>query len=344
MEFKKRILSTLIFILLIFLAYFFVFKDYSLSQFIDTFKNCKVGFLIFAFLCVCLWVFFEALFFKVIYKRLGYKIGFSNAIGYVFTETYFSAITPSSTGGQPVQMIEMNKDGIPYRTSSIVVLVNTMFYKLSLLLIVIIGFIIYHNEIFSFSPLFKIMSIYGFIITLLIILFFLLLIFSEKIIKKILKTFLNIVFKIRKIKDENEKEEAINNALKDYIEAAKYIRKNPKVLLNTFFIIFMQRVSLLMVNYFVYKSFNINNISILYAITINAFLTMAIDFMPLPGGVLISEGLLIEVNKRLHIFNISKSITIVFRNISFYFLVVASLIGYLTFHFKKRKKAIKIHE
>ncbi len=344
MKNKKRILSTVIFILLILLAYAFVFKGYSISKFIETLKNCKPIYLSLAVLCVCLWVFFEALFFKVIYKKLGYKISLFNAIGYVFTETYFSAITPSSTGGQPVQMIEMSKDEIPYRTSSIVVLVNTMFYKLSLLLIIIIGFMIYHNEIATFSPLFRAMSIYGFIITTIIVCFFLLLIFSEKTINKILKFLVSIITRVKKTDENIEKEDRINNVLCDYKEAAKYIRNNPKVLLNTFLIIFMQRLSMLMVNYFVYKSFNINDISALYAITINAFLMISVDFMPLPGGVLISEALLLEVNKKLHILSMSKGITLVFRNISFYFLVIVSLIGYLIFHFGKRKKAIKIHE
>ncbi len=342
MEFKKRFLSTFIFILLILLAYIFVFRGYSINEFIITLKELKTSYLIIAILCVCLWVFFEALFFKVFYKKLGYKISFFNAIGYVFTETYFSAITPSSTGGQPVQMIEMSKDKIPYRTSSIVVLVNTIFYKLSLLLVIIIGFIVYHRQILHFSPLFRAMSIWGFIITSLIVFFFLLLIFSEKTINKILKFILNILSKIRKT-SADEKEDKINNALNDYKDAAKYIRKNPKTLFKTFLIIFAQRISMLMVNYFVYKSFNVNDISIFYAITINAFLMIAVDFMPFPGGVLISEALLIEVNKRLHIFKISKSMTLVFRNISFYFLVIASLIGYLIFHFSKRKGAIKTH-
>ena len=341
MKLKKNLISTGIFLLLLFLAYYFVFRDYSMSQFIETLKGCKTGFFIDAILCVCAFVFFEALFFKVIFKKLGYKISWYKSLGYVFTEIYFSAITPSSTGGQPIQMIEMSKDKIPYRVSSIVVFINTLFYKLALLLIVIIGFLVFYNEISNFSNVFKIAAIFGFIMTLALILFFTFLIFSKKVMKWLLK-FIIKVSGIRKSVDKEKLTERYKLALDEYSQVAKYIKGNKKTLVITFIIIFMQRLSLLLVSYFVYKSFNVEGISLFYAITIQALLTIAADFIPLPGGVIISEGLFIEVNKILGITAISSGVTIVFRAISFYALVLVSLLYFVVFHFVKRKPAEKI--
>lgn len=335
MNLKRKIVSTIFFIFLLYLAYYFVFRNYSITQFVNTLKTCKPHFFIFAVICIFLFVFFEALFFKIILKKLGYRINWYQAFGYVFTEIYFSGITPSSTGGQPIQMVEMSKDKIPYRISSIIVLINTMFYKLSLLIILIIGFIIYHEEIFSFSDIFKLTAIIGFVITLIIVLFFICLIFSKKFVSFLIR----ILLKTKKYKNNEHK---LKDALSDYTEAAKYIRDHKKVLASTFFTIFMQRLSLLLVSYFVYKSFNINNISVLYAITIQAYLTIATDFVPIPGGIIISESLFIEVNEILRITGLSKSITIIFRSISFYILILISLLYYLLFHFKKRKPAVRI--
>ena len=142
MNLKRKLISTGIFLLLFAMAYIFVFKDYSITEFRDTMSKCDLLYIIIAMGCVVLWVFFEAYFFKFIFKKLNYSISWYQAIGYVFTETYFSAITPSSTGGQPVQMVEMNKDKIPYKISSIVVMINTLLYKIALLVIVVLGFIL----------------------------------------------------------------------------------------------------------------------------------------------------------------------------------------------------------
>ena len=238
-------------------------------------------------------------------------------------------------------MMEMSKDNIPYRVSSIIVFINTLFYKLALLLIILIGLIFYNNRIASFSTTFKVTAILGFITTLALVIFFILLVFSKKVVRAMLK-FLVKVSKLKKKNNQEEMTEKYQKALDDYVEISKYIRTNRRTLFSTFIIIFMQRLSLLLVSYFIYKSFNVEGISLFYAITIQSLLTIATDFIPLPGGVIISEGLFIEVNKILNIASISKGITIVFRAISFYALVLVSLVYFIIFHFVKRKKAEKV--
>ena len=341
MSLKKKIISTIIFKLLLTLAYFFVFKGYSFKEFQNTLENCDKIYLIIAGICVLLWVFFESLYFKYILKKLNYKISWYQAIGYVFTESYFSAITPSSTGGQPMQMMEMNKDNIPYRISSIVVLINTFLYKIALFVILILGSILYCNELKFFSTTFKVFAILGFLVTLLLVILFIAIVFSKNFSSKLANFIYKIFKKLRIKKYSNSSMEKLNQSIEEYREAAVYIKSNKKILITSFLILFMQRISLLTVNFLVYKAFHVNGISLPFAIVIQAFITIAADFFPLPGGVIISEAFIIETNELLGITSIAKSATLVLRNISFYFLVLVSLIYYLIFHFAKRKKAIK---
>ena len=344
MNIKRKLISTAIFILLFFLAYYFVFRDYSITEFQQTLSKCNGLYIVVAMLCVGLWVFLEAYFFKYIFRKLKYKISWHQAIGYVFTETYFSAITPSSTGGQPVQMVEMNKDKIPYRISSIVVIVNTLLYKIALLVIVLLGFFIFYSDIKTLTPAFRGFALLGFIITSLLVALFLCLLFSKKFIMKLVNFGYGILWKLRIKKKDDESQKKLEASIDEYRNVARYIKKDKKTVVKSFLIIFGQRLSLLLVNYFIYKSFNINNISVLFAITIQAYLTIAADFIPVPGGVIISEALLIETNVVLGITDIAKGATLVFRNISFYFLVLVSLVYYMIFHYAKRKPAEKIEE
>ena len=344
MNIKKKIISTAIFLLLFFLAYYFVFRDYSITEFQQTLSKCNPLFIMIAICCVGLWVFLEAFFFKYIFKKLKYKITWHQAIGYVFTETYFSAITPSSTGGQPVQMVEMNKDKIPYRISSIVVLINTLLYKLALLVIVLIGFFLFYSEIKGLTPAFRGFALLGFIITTLLVVLFLCLLFSKKFIMKLVNFFYGILWKLKIKKKDKESQKKLEASIDEYRNVAKYIKNDKKTVIKSFLIIFGQRLSLLLVNYFIYKSFNVTGIPVLFAITIQAYLTIAADFIPVPGGVIISEALLIETNVVLGITDIAKGATLVFRNISFYFLVIVSLVYYMIFHYAKRKPAEKIED
>ena len=342
MNLKKKISSTAIFILLFIAAYIFVFKDYSINSFRETLNNCDKLYLIFAIGCVVLWAFFESLFFKFIFKKMNYKINWYQAFGYVFTETYFSAITPSSTGGQPVQMVEMNRDNIPYRISSIVILINTLLYKVAILLIVLIGFIAFYKEINVLTPTFKICAAIGFTITSSLVVLVLCLMFSKNFIVRLVNFVYRILWKLKIKKKTEDSDKKLEESINEYRAAANYIKNDKKVMLQSFIIIFLQRLSMFSIYFFIYKSFHIGSISLLFAVTIQAFLTMATDFIPIPGAVIISEALIMETNEVLGITSIAKGATLIFRNISFYFLVIIALIYYVVFRSIKRKPAIKI--
>jgi hypothetical protein len=301
-------------------------------------------YLVFGLLCMGLWVFFEGLFLKTIFRKLNYKISWYQALGYVFTESYFSLVTPGSSGGQPIQMYEMGRDKIPYRTSSIVVFINTMFYKLSLIIIVILSFVFCFKDFLNFSPIFKIMILIGFIVNLLIITAFLLLVYTKKLIRGITNIITKFLVKFKFIKNIDEFNNRLNESVEDYLKTASYIRNHKRVLIETFSIVFFQRLSILMVFYFVTKAFGVSSYSLLYAISIQAFLTIAMDSIPIPGGVIIGEGLIMEANEALKIVKYSKDITLIFRGISVYLLVIIALIYYIIFHYKKRSHAIYIKE
>ena len=344
MKNKKNIIFTIVFIILIILAYCFVFKDYSFSKFVNAFYECNHTYLILAVLCIGLWVFFEALFLKTMFKKLKYNISWYHAFGYVFTESYFSLVTPGSSGGQPIQMYEMSRDKIPYRVSSIVVFVNTMFYKLSLVVIGLLSIIFNFNCFLNLSTIFKIMFIVGFFVNLFIITAFLLLIYTKKLIRTITKMISSVLIKFRFIKNIDEFNDKLNESVEDYLKAASYIKSHKRLMIKTFSIIFFQRITILLVFYLVTKAFGINSYSVFYAISVQAFLTIALDSIPIPGGVIVGEGLIMEANETLNIIKFSKDITLIFRGISVYLLVIVSLLYYILFHYKKRKKAEFIKE
>lgn len=344
MKNKKNTIFTIVFIILIFCAYYFVFRDYSFNKFLNALFECEHVYLFLAVVCMGLWVFFEAIFLKTILKKINYRISWYQSLGYVFTEAYFSLVTPGSSGGQPIQMYEMGRDKIPYRVSGIVVFINTMFYKLSLVLIGLISFILYFKDFLHFSFVFKILVLIGFLVNVIIITFFLLLIYTEKFIKGITKAVSKIILKFKFVKNIDEFNNKLNESVNDYLKAASYLRTHKKIYVETFLIVFLQRLSILMVYYSVTKAFGVSSYSLLYSISIQAFLTIALDSIPIPGGVILGEGLIMEANEALNIIKYSKDITLLFRSISVYLLVIVALIYYIIFHYKKRKKACLIKE
>ena len=340
---KKYALSALLFVLLIIGTYYFILKDYSFNEFLNSLVHCSPEIILLAFGLLASYAFFHALYLKRMLKHLGYKINFYQAFGYVFTEVYYSAITPSSMGGQPMQMMEMSHDDIPYRVNSVVILLNTLIYKLALITLAILGFILFYDKLFSFNTLFNWLVILGFVTTILLMICFVILIYSKNIMYKIVKLVIKLMKKLH-FKNIAEKEAKLNESLKEYQECAKFTRKHPLILLEAYLILLCQRISILAISYVIYRSFGLNENSLFLVMAFQICITLGADFMPFPGGVGVSEGLLLEANQLIYGKTLATSGMIILRGISFYLLVIFSFIFYLIFHFIKRKKAIKIRK
>ena len=205
----------------------------------------------------------------------------------------------------------------------------------------IIGFLFFSQKLFTFNTLFNWLVLLGFVTTLLVMLLFFLLIYSEKLMYRIIQFVLKILKKF-KVKNVAEREAKLKESLKEYQECAKFTKKHPKILLEAFIILLLQRISILSISYVIYLSFGLNELSIFEVITFQVCITLGSDFVPFPGGVVVSEGLLLQANQIIYGTVLATSGMMLLRGISFYLLVIFSFIFYLFFHFVKRRKAVKI--
>ena len=206
-------------------------------------------------------------------------------------EFYFSGITPSSTGGQPVQLYYMTKDNIPIRKSYITLMLNTVYFKLIILIMGIIALICKSNIIFSSRGIYIFFFILGFIFDLFMVLLGLLLVFKQNIVKVIFKKIISIGKKITLFK---KKAESLNQEeiLRLYNNEIEYISSHKKIVLINFILTFIQRILLFSIAYIVYRSLGFNSYGYFDLLMIQIIVQVSIESFPLPGGAGLSEGLL----------------------------------------------------
>ena len=334
---KKYTFFIVFFILLILGTYYFVLRDYSFLEFKNSLADCNLFYIGLSFSMLILFVLSGSLFLKRMLHYFEKKITWRQAIGYLATEVYFSAITPSSTGGQPVQMYEMNKDGIKVRTSSVVVLLNTILYKLALILLAFLIVPFYLLDIFNISNLFSILIILGLIVNIFVVILFISMVYSRKVMPKIIKSLISFGYKIHIIQDKSSKLEKFNNAIMDYKKCSDLTKKRPIILLEGLFYMLIQRMSIFAISFFIYSSFGLNSYSFFCLVAFQICITLASDFVPLPGGVGVSESLLLKVNEVIYGTIFATSGMILFRGISFYIFFLLGGVFYLIFHFTKRQ-------
>ena len=277
---------------------------------------------------------------KIILKVLNNNITIRKGIFYSIIEFFFSGITPSSTGGQPVQLYYMTKDKIPIRKSYITLMLNTIYFKL-IMLILGIGVLIMNNSyIFNSRIIYQICFWLGFLVDFLMVLFCVLLLFKMSLIEFLYNKISTLLKKFKIFKNRfNNNSEVITK----YRDEIAFIKNHKFIVFLTFIITFIQRIALFSIIYVIYKALGFNGYSYIELLIIQLTVQISIEALPLPGGAGISESLMHNIFTVIFTVEMANVGMLLTRTFTFYIpLALCGLIVLLEFIIKRKKKGLEI--
>ncbi|WP_303825606.1 lysylphosphatidylglycerol synthase transmembrane domain-containing protein, partial [Ruminococcus flavefaciens] len=97
-----------------------IFKDQELSEIISDLRSADPLWITIGAAAAVLFVSGESSIIHYMLRVLDQKTSFLRCLKYSFIGFFFSYITPSSTGGQPMQMYHMKKDKIKIGYSTLI--------------------------------------------------------------------------------------------------------------------------------------------------------------------------------------------------------------------------------
>ena len=107
---RKNIISAIIFILLAALTFSAIFKGNDMGAVFAAMNKLHPIYLIAAMATAFFFVSAEGFMICYLLRSLNYKTSVAACVKYSFVGFFFSGITPSATGGQPMQLYYMNKE------------------------------------------------------------------------------------------------------------------------------------------------------------------------------------------------------------------------------------------
>jgi len=333
-KFNKYYGSLIFMILLIAITFYLLFKDVSIASLVSVIKTVDPIYLCIAFSMMILFIIFEADIIYIILKDLKKKVSFKKCIGYSFIGFYFSAITPSASGGQPAQVYYMNKDDINISYSSLTLLIIAIVYQTVMLLYGLLMYLFKYTFITNNVSNIKWLLIYGVVINLFIIGFIFAVIFSKNLVGRFIKFIVVLLSKFKIIKNVEYTLSKINVQLDEYTHGAKYIKNNPLLLVKVLGLTVLQLTSMYLVPYFIYKSFGLSTYGIMDVLSIQALLTIAVSSLPLPGAVGATESSFMVLFKIFFSKELLLSAMLLSRGISFYAFLLISGIATIIIHIK----------
>ncbi len=300
---RSQILNIVFVIAILAVTFIFLFNsiandpntDLSELQFSDL-GQLNWWWLLPALACLILSVGFEAINLNILCRKVGYGRSVKQSMIFASSDIYFSAITPSATGGQPAAAYYMTKSGVPLSLSTAVLMLNVTLYTVGLLVISAVALILDFDTFLGFDVFQKICVIIGIVFHAILIVACVICMFSKRVVYFFGDVFYGALAKLRLVKNKEEKLIAFRHSVAGYRAAFGIVKKDLWLLPMLLFNGIMQRVILAPITYFVllamqplFGGASIPNM--MEVIIMQLYCTVGASAMPLPGGMGIAETL-----------------------------------------------------
>ena len=341
---SNKILWTFVFVIIAALTVFAVTtqsESFSFSEFLSFLGELDFKFVLCAFVAMLGFIFFEGLALRTIASSFGYKRSIGKNYHYSAADIYFSAITPSASGGQPASALFMIQDGMPGSVVTVILLVNLVMYTFAIIAIGIVCFILNPAIFFNFSTLSKILIIVGCVSQLAIAFAFIMLLRHGNALYKIGNLFIRLLAKVKIFKNPDSKRQKLREAIDTYTECVHQIKDKKMMLLRAFLLNFLQRSSLIAVTVFSFLSSGGELASALDIWVTQSMVVLGSNTVPIPGAMGVIDYLMLDAFGELMAENIAVNLELLSRAISFYFCVVICGVSFMLrcvlFQLKKGK-------
>lgn len=307
-------------------------SDLSLDDLLLAIRSSDKPVFILSIIAAALYVWFEGVAIRSVLKNIGYARSPLKGLLYSTSDVYFSAVTPSATGGQPASAFFMRRDGIPYEITAAVLVLNLMMYTISIVVLGVLSVFITPGAFMGFGKFSRVLISFGFAaLSLLSAMFFILLKKGNAITDPLSRL---VIFLHRKkiIKEKDKKLARLERAGRDYKKCSDIISGRKRVLFGAFIWNFLQRTSQLTVPMLIYRALGGKASNMAAVFSKQCLVTIGYNFVPVPGGIGISDYLMLDGFGGIMGDQLSYSVELISRSITFYICVAVSgiitLIGY----------------
>jgi len=335
---KKKLnkkLNILILIIITLLVLYFSLKD-DFSAIVNQIFNMNIWFLLIAFIFLFLFWIFRSYPMYSFCKKINPKFRYRESIQLTLRTQFFNAVTPFATGGQPYQIYYLKQCGIDYASSTGVVLQNFIVYQIALVVLGLIALTTNHllhifKEVYILQKLIAI----GFIINTLVIVVMFIIAFSTKMNKVLIDLGINLLTKLRIVKDKEEKLKKWHENIRKFHNSAVVLLEDKKMFVLNIVYNFIALCCLYLIPLFVI--FAMGEYSLFspgIGIVTSAYIMIIGSFVPIPGGTGGLEYGFVQFYGNFVVGSKLRAMMLVWRFITYYF---GMIMGAIALNIKKVK-------
>lgn len=321
---KAYICNIILMIIVLAFTFYILLSGEDVEAILAALRGADKSWLLYASACALAYLVLQAFSLRLIVQAAGTPMPLHRSLRYTFIGFLFNAITPSASGGQPMQVYYMRQDGVSVGISSVALLFWTIIYKVALL--VIEGYVLLFQRPFLRCYIGRHYWLFwlGILVNLVSIVLYSIVVFSKNGVRNLAHFGAWICQKLHIIRRKKRFMERLDRSLELYQEGAVYMRTHWNIFFGVLMITIVQRACYFAVTWFVYLALGQEGMSALEIILLQSFVSVCIDILPMPGGVGINEGFFVTIFKKIMKRDTAVSAMLLSRGASFYVLLIAS--------------------
>jgi len=282
---KKQKINILIVVLASLIVSYFILKD-DFANIAHLISNINIGWLIFSMGLIMLYWAFQTLCLASVTSATDEKLQFRTLLKSTIICNFFSAITPSATGGQPLQIYYLKKAGLKLGTATNLVVEQATLYQIALVIFGLIAILL--NHFFDFFPadsILKNLVLIGLTVNMVVIFVLCYITFGKQSNKYIVLKFVKFLHKIKIIRNEEKVLLKVERTIDNFYISAKALNSNKEALIKGIIYNFIALSFLYIVPLTVaYSLGNYLDLNILTTLVSSAYVMLIGVFVPIPGG------------------------------------------------------------
>ncbi len=286
----KKILSFLFIALSITVVFFIAFSNEDLTNAWDAIKKMNLFWLAGIFGCWLVYTVCDGMNYWFYLRGQGFKISIGRAVNVALIGFYYCNITPSSAGGQPMQVNSMRKAGIPvgYGTMAVTIrfITNQTMTSVIALVLYLFNRDFVHRQLAGAIWLVRI----GWLINFAAVPLVLLAAFKRNWVQKLAEMMIRFLEKIHLLRNKEAAISKVTEVLDTYHTALLDLMHSPGQILLQFACSTVGLLALFSTTVFVYYAFGMTGTPWYHVLTISCLLFVSASYTPLPGASGAQEG------------------------------------------------------
>lgn len=339
----KYMVNILFLVLIIAGTFYLLLRNQEINVIIDQIKATKKGYLLAGIGLILIYVCSESVIICQLLSVMKHPLRFGKCILISCIGFFFSAITPGASGGQPIQIYYLTQCKLDLFVGTLALMVVTVIFKMTLLLLAILFAVIEPGAFWGSVSKVPLFFIYGCLGNLLFLLFLVLIIFKPSLAAKLVNAGINLLKKLRIIKNTERWQAKAVESMNNYTQAALYIKKHLNLFPRLFLITMVQRLAYFTIAYMVYRSFGLTGVDYTTIVALQIVLSLSVDVLPLPGAAGANESVFMRLYRAIFGVAVVPGLLLC-RGITYYVLVILTAVVtcFAHFYFMRQSKRVQI--